>query len=139
MEWVLDSSFALAWGLPDETSLHAQPFLEHLSERDVLWVPALWWYEISNALVVAQRRHRLREADRFSLLDLYGELPLHTDTHLTPETVGRLQELAHEHGLSAYDAAYLELAIRKSASLATLDRTLANAARRVGIALKNDQ
>jgi predicted nucleic acid-binding protein len=133
VDWVLDSSFALAWGLPDETSPHAQQFLEHLSKEDTLWVPALWWYEISNALVVAQRRRRLTEADRFSLLDLYGELPLHTDTHLTSETVGRLQGLAHEHGLSAYDAAYLELAIRKSASLATLDRKLAAAARHVGI------
>lgn len=139
MKWVLDSSFALAWGLPDETSLQAQQFLEHLSEGDALWVPALWWYEISNALVVAQRRRRLSESDRFNLLDLYGELPLHTDTHLTSEIAGRLQGLAHEHELSAYDAAYLELAIRKSASLATLDRKLAAVARQVGIVGRNEE
>ena len=139
MEWVLDSSFALALRLPDESSLQAQRFLEHLSVEETLWVPALWWYEISNALVIAQRRHRLTEADRFSLLDLCGELPLHTDTHLTSETVGRLQGLAHEHGLSAYDAAYLELAIRKSASLATLGQKLATAARHVGITLRNEE
>jgi predicted nucleic acid-binding protein len=139
MECVLDSSFALAWGLPDETSLLAEQFLEHLSEEDVLWVPSLWWYEISNALVVAQRKRRLTEADRFGLMDLYGNLPLQTDSHLTSEIVGRLQGLAHERGLSAYDAAYLELAIRKSASLATLDQKLATAARQVGIALRNER
>lgn len=133
MDWVVDSSVALAWGLPDETSPKAeQQFLESLAD-DILWVPALWWYEIANALVVAQRRLRITEADRFNLLDLYGRLPLHTDAHLARETLGRLQALAVEHGLSAYDAAYLELAIRKAAVLATLDQRLMNVARHEGI------
>ena len=136
MEWVIDSSMALAWGLPDETSPKAEQFLEGMADH-ALWVPALWWYEIANALVVAQRRHRITEADRFSLLDLYGSLPFHTDTHLTRETLGRLQILALEHGLSAYDAAYLELAMRKAAALATLDQRLMNVARHVGIRLKS--
>ena len=135
MEWVIDSSMALAWGLPDETSPKAEQFLGDLAD-DTLWVPALWWYEIANALVVAQRRRRITEADRFSLLELYGKLPLHTDAHLTREILGRLQALAFEHELSAYDAAYLELAIRKAAALATLDQRLMNVARHVGIRLR---
>jgi predicted nucleic acid-binding protein len=136
MEWVIDSSLALAWGLPDETSMRADRFLRHVSADDALWVPALWWYEISNALVMAQRRRRLTEADRLGLVTLYGRLPLHTDTHLNPETVGRLQVLAQEHSLSAYDAAYLELATRKGLGLVTLDQRLMAAARNAGIRIE---
>ena len=133
MEWGLDSSLALAWGLPDETSAQADRFLGRLTAEDMLWVPALWWYEISNALVMAERRRRLREAERLSLLDLYASLPVRTDSHLTTETMWRVQALAQGHTLSAYDASYLELAIRKGLELATLDRRLMVAAKAAGI------
>ncbi len=133
MDWVLDSSMALAWGLPDETSTKADRFLAHVSAHDTLWVPALWWYEVSNALVTAQRRRRVSKADRLGLLQLYGRLPLQTDTHLSTETMWRLQALAEEHALSAYDAAYLELATRRGLGLATLDQRLLAAARNAGI------
>ena len=133
MNWVLDCSLALAWGLPDESSKRAERFLAELPKESILSVPALWWYEISNALTVAQRRRRLTESDNTRLVELYGSLPIHTDTHLGPEAVWRLQALAHEHTLSAYDAAYLELAQRKGLGLATLDRSLAAAARKAGV------
>lgn len=61
---MLDCSAALAWALPDESSAKADDFLESLEPDDKLWVPALWWYELSNALVVAQYRQRLTEAER---------------------------------------------------------------------------
>lgn len=133
MEWGLDSSLALAWGLPDETSPQADRFLGRLAADDTLWVPALWWYEISNALVMAERRRRLREAERLNMLELYANLPLKTDAHLTTETMWRVQALAQEHTLSAYDAAYLELALRKGLELATLDRRLITAAKAAGV------
>jgi predicted nucleic acid-binding protein len=75
----------------------------------------------------------LTESDNNRLIELYGSLPIHTDTHIGPEAVWRLQTLAHEHSLSAYDAAYLELAQRKGLSLATLDRHLTGAARKAGV------
>lgn len=135
MDWVIDSSVALAWGLPDEISGRSEQFLARLSAHDTLWIPALWWYEVSNALLMAQRRHRLTEADRLGLLRLYETLPIQTDMSLNPETMWRVQALAEEHKLSAYDAAYLELAARKGLSLATLDRRLMTAARNAGISL----
>jgi predicted nucleic acid-binding protein len=63
MESVLDCSVALAWALPDEGSSRAEKFLAGLSPDSALWVPALWWYETSNALVTAERRHRLQEGE----------------------------------------------------------------------------
>ena len=133
MEWVVDSSIALAWGLPDETSKEADRFLSRISMRSVLWVPALWWYEMANALLMAQRRKRLGEAERIRLMELYRRLPIRTDVMLDSDTVWRLQTLAAEYNLSAYDAAYLELAQRRSLGLATVDRSLRTAAERAGM------
>lgn len=133
MDWVLDCSPALAWALPDETSKRADRFLSEVSRKSVLWVPALWWYEMANALTMAQRRQRLAEADRMRLVELYGMLPIQTDTHLIPDVMWRFHALAQEYGLSAYDAAYLELAQRRGLGLATLDRRLIKAARKAGV------
>lgn len=131
--WVLDSSLALAWGLPDESSPRAERFLESLPPDAKLWVPSLWWYEVSNALLVAQRRKRLSEAEGARLIELCRRLPLETDTASGPETLWRFKTIAFEHGLSAYDAAYLELAERRELSLASLDSALVRAARKAGV------
>ena len=133
MDCVLDCSLALAWALPDETSTRADRFLARVSRENVLWVPALWWYEIANALTTAQRRQRLAGADALRLVELYGMLPIETDGHLNPDTVRRFHTLAQEYTVSAYDAAYLELAQRRRLGLATLDRRLITAARRAGV------
>ena len=135
MECVLDCSLALAWALPDETSDRAERLLAQLSPESTLWVPALWWYELANALLTAQRRKRLAEADRLRAMQLYGALPIQTDTLLNPHTVGRLHALGKEYGLSAYDASYLDVAQRRDLELATLDHPLMTAARRAGIRL----
>ncbi|HYA91355.1 MAG TPA: type II toxin-antitoxin system VapC family toxin [Thermodesulfobacteriota bacterium] len=132
-DWVVDSSIALAWALPDETSKEADRFLSRISIRSILWVPALRWYEIANALLMAQRRKRLGEAERMRLMELYRRLPIRTDMALDSDILWRLHTLAIEYNLSAYDAAYLELAQRRGLGLATVDRTLRFAAQRAGI------
>ncbi|MBM4279088.1 MAG: type II toxin-antitoxin system VapC family toxin [Deltaproteobacteria bacterium] len=133
MEWVIDSSIALAWALPDETSKEAERFLSRVSIRSILWVPALWWYEMANALLMARRRKRLIEADRIRLMELYRELPIRTDMMLDSDIMWRFYTQAVEYNLSAYDAAYLELAQRRGLGLATADRPLRLAAERAGI------
>lgn len=133
MDWVLDASIALAWALPDETSLQADQFLSRVSRKDVLWVPSLWWYEVANALILAERRKRLTEADGIQLRELYGMLPIKTDVIIGLDTIERLRTLAREYRLSAYDAAYLELALRRGLRLATLDQNLQSAARKAGV------
>ena len=133
MEWVLDSSFALSLVLPEEYSGRADAFLQHRSSEDTFWVPALWWYEISNALLMAQKRKRITEADRIQMVALYGFLPIQTDTPFHLEAINRFQELALTYSLTAYDAAYLELALRKGLAIATFDRRLTQAAQKAGI------
>lgn len=133
MPLVIDSSFALAWALPDESSTRADRFLGRLGEDDLLWVPVLWWYEVANALLMAQRRRRISEADRLAMIQLYERLPIHADAHVTVHTIRQIQSLALSHRLSAYDAAYLELAMRKNLALATMDKALLQAARAAGV------
>lgn len=135
MDWVVDSSIALAWALPDETSKEADRFLSRISMKSILWVPALWWYEMANALLMAQRRKRLGEAEKIRLMELYGRLPIQTDVGLDSDIVWRLHTLATEYHLSAYDAAYLELAQRRGLGLATVDRSLRVAAQKAGMKL----
>ena len=130
---MIDSSLALAWALPDETSKEAERFLSRISIRNILWVPALWWYETANALLMAQRRKRLTEAERIRLMGLYRKLPIRTDVVLDSDSVWCFQTLAIEHNLSASDAAYLELAQRRGLGLATVDRSLRVAAQKAGM------
>lgn len=133
MELVLDCSLALAWTVPDEGSKAAERLLSRMDQESKLWIPALWWYELSNALTVAQRRGRLNDSDALRLIELYRRLPLFTDTLLGADAVFRFRSLAQRYSLSAYDAAYLELAQRRGVALATLDEALKKAARKAGV------
>jgi predicted nucleic acid-binding protein len=130
--WVIDCSFAAALTLPDNSSSQVQTFFLEQSLAE-LWVPALWWYELANTLSVAERRHILTRADAENALSLYGQLTLRTDEAENAEHVRRLCEIARTYGLSAYDASYLELAMRQKAPLATLDRQLLDAAVKSGV------
>lgn len=131
--WVVDTSITLAWGLPDEDSKVAGEFWLEVHGGVPLHVPSLWWYECANALVVARRRKRLTEEQARKLGSLLGTLPLETAAGPAGDDLERLRTLAANHELSAYDAAYLDLARRLMVGMATLDERLANAARAEGI------
>ena len=88
---------------------------------------------MANALLMAQRRKRLTEAERIRLIELYRKLPVQTDMTLDPDIISRFHTLAIEYNLSAYDTAYLELAQRKGLGLATVDRQLRSAAQKAGV------
>ena len=134
-EIVCDSSVGLAWGLPDERSSEAEQVLQGLEPDGCFLVPALWWYEVANALATAVRRRRITEADSAALWELYARLPITTDFSLDAARASQIQILATQHGLSAYDSAYLELAERKGLALATLDLRLKKVAVASGINL----
>lgn len=131
--WVIDASYALSWVLPNESSAAAERFLRGLPSDAALWVPSLWWHEVANALLVAERRERISESGSLGALEVFRSMGLETDPAAGPEMLWRLRTLGKEYGLSAYDAAYLELAARRQLPLATLDGALADAARKAGV------
>jgi predicted nucleic acid-binding protein len=136
VEFVCDCSVALAWGLPDEGSEQAEKILQSLHQESTIWVPALWWYELTNTLNTVRHRGRLTRVDCAELLDLFSELPIVTDNELDSNRVHQILSVAIENKLSGYDAAYLELAMRKKLQLATLDQRLVESATKMGVAVR---
>lgn len=106
--------------------------LDALKSRTIL-VPALWHFELANALVQGERRGRIDQAAIVTFNGLVRDLRIRTDHGLDDDGPLVLFLLARQHGLTAYDAAYLELATRVRAPLATLDRALRTAANTVGL------
>ncbi|MFN7942394.1 MAG: type II toxin-antitoxin system VapC family toxin [Thermoanaerobaculia bacterium] len=130
---VLDASVALAWCFDDEDPT-ALAILD-LAGSGVFQVPSVWPFEIGNGLAVAERRRRLGQADAARFLALLAALEIEVDATPWPSRLPSLLGLARAHGISLYDAAYLDLAQRSGLPLATLDDSLAQAARAVGVAI----
>lgn len=132
---VVDASLALSWCFPDEKTPYSESVLTLLETDTEAVVPSLWFLEIVNALVVAERRKRIthEQAQEFlNDLDSLGVTVEPTDSSLVFNDV---YELTRQHTLTAYDAAYLELAIRKGLPLASLDEPLKKAALASGVKL----
>ena len=131
MAIVIDVSIAAAWCFPDEQAAAAERVLEDLPRLGGV-IPGLFWYEIRNVLIVNERRARIDRTDsaRF-LMRLRNLHLLHDEAH----DEDAMMALARGHSLSAYDAAYLETALRRGDSLATLDRALASAATVEGVSV----
>ena len=129
---VVDASVALAWCFPDEASEYADGVLVALEGRTVI-VPAVWALEISNAMLVAERRKRVKQQDVRRFVELLGGLTIIEHSQTVADTVSHVLPLARAYNLSAYDAAYLAVAVRHGAPLATLDRALQKAGRSAGL------
>lgn len=128
MAFVLDASVAACWAFRDEAHPLAESALL-LAKTDEMVVPGLWWFEIRNILVVNERRKRIAEKETRAFLTAISKLRIRNDR--TPDEAALLG-LARKHGLTVYDAAYLELAQRRRIPLATLDAALAAATRKEG-------
>ena len=133
MNYVLDSSFCGAFIMPDERSPKATDFFETVSEESVFHIPALFWFEISNLLTSATIRKRIILLDANQLLELLPQSKLNTDLSFGTVYANSITALASGYSLSSYDAAYLELAIRKEAAVGTLDKNLLKACVKAGI------
>jgi predicted nucleic acid-binding protein len=129
---VLDSSATLAWIFGDETTEAIRRVFDGVAEEGAV-VPWLWRLEVANSLTVAVRRGRIdAEFRRASLADL-ALLNITTDPHTDAHAWGETLNLADRFQLTLYDAAYLELAGRRSLPLATLDGELRAAAKTLGL------
>ena len=132
--FVLDGSITMVWGFEDEDDDYAAAILDKMPDLQA-HVPSLWPLEVANALIVGERRGRTTPADTSRFLAILGTFPIAVDDETAARAWADTMHLARAHNLSAYDASYLELAIRHGLPLATLDGKLKAAATAVGIPL----
>lgn len=134
MSFVLDASMTLAAALPDENSDAARAVLGRASKMGA-WVPAIWHLEVANALQIGARRGRCSAAFVDHTLERLASVPIEVDAETAARSWRDTLELARTENLTVYDAAYLELAVRRGLALASLDEQLTQAAVRCGVTL----
>lgn len=122
---MLDASIVLSWCFPDENEALAQLVADMFKRGDTAIVPSFWPYEVLNALLVGEKRKRISKELIRRFLDDLATLPIALEQFPNGVVFGRVQRLSREHGLTAYDAAYLDLALDSRLPLATLDDDLA--------------
>ncbi len=132
--FVLDCSMTMAWCLEDEANDRSEKVLDSL-ETHVAMAPGHWPLEIANVLTFCERRGRISTEQMADLLRLLAQLAIVIDDETANHAMSDTLAIAREHRLTAYDAAYLELALRKNYPLASLDGPLNDAAASLGIAL----
>lgn len=131
---VVDPSIALTWCFEDEASPETDVLFERVRDDGAV-VPGLWYLELGNVLLQAEKRGRITTGDLATRLELIGELPISVDQETTGRAWREILALARTERLTTYDAAYLELAIRRGVPLLTRDSDLAGAGKRLGIAV----
>lgn len=127
MTLVIDASALVGWVMPDETGLDLGAAL---TDHDTLLAPWLLWVELRNILLVSERRGRLPAGMADQIVEAVDELDIHLDIAPAGPVV---LDLARRHGLTAYDALYLETALRHGGTLASLDKALTRAATAEGV------
>ncbi len=132
--FVLDASFTLSWAFEDESTSFTDQVLARLKGSSAL-APALWPFEVASALTTAERRGRIDAAQQAEFLEWLRQLPVAVEHRPTTWLCQQILPLTRAYRLSAYDAAYLELAQREGLPLATLDGDLQTAARTHGVAV----
>lgn len=129
---VVDASVALAWCFEDEASPATDAVLDQVKGEGAI-VPSLWHLELGNVLLLAERRGRTIQGGIVARLALMAQLPITIDAETAGRAWREVLALARAERLTTYDAAYLELAVRRGVPLATKDEALLGAARRVGV------
>ena len=134
MTFVVDASVTLAWCFEDELSQHADQVLDRLTREDAV-APSIWPLEVANGLRSAERRNRLAAGELPGLRQLLTALPIRVEPASLDGALSEVLETARALELTAYDATYLDLAVRRGLPLATIDERLRDAAGRAGIEL----
>ena len=132
---VLDASVVLTWCFPDENADLAQLVAGMFKRGDTAIVPSFWPHEVLNALLVGEKRKRISKELVRRFLDDLATLPIALEQFPSGIVFGRIQRLSRAHGLTAYDAAYLDLAQHSGFPLATLDDDLAKACKDASVRL----
>lgn len=135
MSFVLDNSVAMLWLLPQSNPAGigmAERVLDQLTHADAV-VPSLWRLEASNVIAKSLRLKKVTQAQASAFIALLDDLNIEIDDQTDRRALHDTLDVAWRYGLSAYDAAYLELALRKNMAIATLDEKLAAAATEAGV------
>jgi len=133
--FVLDNTVTMAWCFPEETTAFTEGILNDLANDGEALVPVLWRYEVVNVLVQSTKRGRITRVKALAFLDDLMALPITIDRDGLALAFTTVHALAERYQLTAYDAAYLELALRLQLPLASLDRELCDAAGAAGVRL----
>jgi predicted nucleic acid-binding protein len=131
----IDASIIVAWAIEDDQTTLSDAVQDALASGERAVAPALWPLEVANALLVAERHHRLSQAALLAFMTRLGQVPIETEPVELHTTPGPVVALARQLDLAVYDACYLELAARRGLPLATVDSRLAAAARKAGVPL----
>lgn len=122
----------MSWFFEDETSEYSEMVLSSLAKNKAV-VPVIWPMEVANVFVIAERKKRINEAQAAWFVKKASALPIKVDDSKFSETMTAILPIAKKYSLSAYDASYLELAIRLDAPLATLDGKLKTVAKKLDL------
>ena len=131
--FVADSSVGVSWAVASQASPAAERLLDEMEAGGLFLVPALWPFEVANALLFLRRRKKITPAELERAQAALSRMNPRVDWDGLASVFGTTAALAQEHALSVYDAAYLELALRSGLPLASRDAALNRAARRTGI------
>ena len=131
-EFALDCSAVLPWVFGDEATAASDRLLDDLADGGRAWVPALWHLEVANVMLGAQRRGKIDKAGVEKFLATLTTLEIKVDDETMAVAWTRTLALGEAYHLTAYDAAYLELALRRGVPLATLDTELRVACKKAG-------
>ena len=132
VEFVLDTSVAMAWFFEDESNSYTESILDNLRSGKA-FVPGIWMYEVGNVLAMAERRNRATQMQSRQFVELLGQLPIEIVIDGKNIIWSDALNLARENEITVYDAAYLELAIRKALPLTTQDGKLKQVCSKIGI------
>jgi predicted nucleic acid-binding protein len=133
--FIADASVVLPWCFPDEADSWTDSLLDRLRGGDRIAVPAHWPTEISNGLLMGLRRKRILPGRPELFWDDLAVLPIAVEPPLTLQQAKDVLALCQRRGLTVYDAAYLELAMRRGLPLATQDSDLLKASQAEGVSL----
>jgi predicted nucleic acid-binding protein len=132
-DFVMDSSVTMAWCFEDETTEYTDLILNELAEGAAGQVPAIWPYEVTNVLILAERHKRITQNKVVQFLKELQSFHITVDPQSLVHIFSDVLSVAQKHKLTAYDAAYLELALRGGVPIATLDSSLRRAAKAAGV------
>lgn len=132
---VLDASVTLCWLFEDQATAYTDSVLDRLVGGAEAQAPAIWPFEVANALVVAERRKLVKPAQSAAFIEALNQLPIQVVSDGVERAFREVLEAARRYRLSAYDASYLDLAMAKSLPLATVDGSLRGAARMAGVSV----